>query len=162
MKLKRLLIFACAQHTPEGILTREGEGLANALGLFLRNEQSLALLDTQLICASSNEGVITAEIVGRLCDLVPKSHKELISSHRACDVEGGLDVLRQYLDAAQDLIVISHIEMVANLTPRFGRKILGRDDFPCDSLRYCEGYVVECNPVSCVEVRVEDLLKHVS
>jgi phosphohistidine phosphatase SixA len=154
MKLKYVFIFRHGPYQDRGFLTPEGRAQMQRLGKHLASTYRLKQESTNFICSRELRALKTSHELSLAAfnDWDGTCHHELFSNDQVCDVDAALRVT---LEAAKDMkavIVVTHSEMVEELPSYFGKWVLDKDGFPKRTVKYGEGYAIDCEKKTCVPI----------
>jgi hypothetical protein len=160
-KLLRLFIFRHCRSLPQGFLTTDGIERSRRLGAALRlNDRINYSKNSIVLCSGGLNGQLdprtlptrlTAQWVVSTLDAKPEIRPcpELFADDKVCDVDAAIRLLENIAAYFENIIVVSHVNMVKHFPREFGRQVLGVDDFPSAHVEYGQGYAIGCDRPSC-------------
>ncbi len=149
MKLKRLFILRHGPYEGRGSLTTKGREQIGRLGQKLRAAHGLNPSGTIVICSSELRTLKTAQelMISLSTDPIERTteicHKELFSNESICDYRSALELVKKYGEETENLIVVTHYEMVEKLTLSFGSFL--EEYFHIYNVEYGEGWFIDCD-----------------
>ena len=145
MQLKRLFIIRNGQATWGSNLSAQGVEQALRIGTLLRDNFFVGRT-AKIICSNEYRSRMTADIIAREIGHhsdMPIGFKALFSSERYCDPAAALKLIKEYAWRTETLIVVSHEQLVAQLPPLIGQRLLSATRFPSPNAAYAEGCAID-------------------